>query len=106
MPTMENVLRPVLCAWSGVDGVLGGDSGGFPESASVLHFHGPVCFRGTIPHLAKPSLQSNLFAFPVERGLVNPQDLSGFGEVGGLFQNFAKVRFLQLLHGDQRTDLQ
>jgi hypothetical protein len=62
--------------------------------------------KSTLNRLLQLALQSNLFAFPVERGLVNPQDLSGFGKVGGSFQNFAKVRFLQLLHGDQRTDLQ
>ena len=46
-------------------------------------------------------LQTDLFAFSVERGVVNSEDLSRFSQVGGSFQNFPQVGFLQLLQGDQ-----
>jgi hypothetical protein len=35
--------------------------------------------------VATPLIQSDFFSFPVERGLVNPQNLGRFGEVGGSF---------------------
>src|SRR5260221_14215222 len=50
--------------------------------------------------------ESNSFAFPVEGGLIHSEDLSGFGEVGGSVEDSAKVRFFQLLHGNQGTNLQ
>ena len=45
---------------------------------------------------AKQLFQSSLFAFSVEGGLINSQDFGRFGQVGGSFQNYAKVRRLQL----------
>ena len=54
-----------------------------------------------LPYAGKPLvslisflLQSNLLAFPVERGLINLQHLGRFGQVRGACQNLAKMRFL------------
>jgi hypothetical protein len=57
------------------------------------HFQGTALF------------QTNLFPFPVEGGLINLQDLSGFGQVGGFLQDLSKVCLLQFFHGNQRADL-
>jgi hypothetical protein len=50
--------------------------------------------------------QANFFAFPVEGGLINSQNLGRLGEVGSSFEDLANVCFLELLHGNQRTNLQ
>jgi len=36
--------------------------------------------------------QSDFFALPIERGLIDSQNLSRFGEVGGSFENLTNMR--------------
>src|SRR5437667_8894799 len=52
------------------------------------------------------SFQTNFLALAVERGLVDSEDLGGFGQVGGSRQNFAQMRFFQFLDGNQGADLE
>jgi hypothetical protein len=62
------------------------------------------CLARMVSHF-QPIFQSDLLALSVKRGLINSQDHGRFGQVAGSLQDFAKVRFLQFLHGNQRTDL-